>query len=192
MTSDRGIESARAHGPHDVRRDGRADRARRRSHRRRRDRERSRRQRRSLRRLRRGSDRRHSRQLVAASPRARRRPAGRRQLRSTTSTSKQFPVSGIDRIEVVEGGGSTLYGSGSIGGVINIITAPQPPRSTATLSTGSFGEQTYASQRRISRFKRTYAANDYSVENAPNRQNAQAGLTGCRPHATDIPSERWI
>ena len=37
---------------------------------------------------------------------------------------EQVPVSGIDRIEIVEGGGSTLYGSGSIGGVINIITAP--------------------------------------------------------------------
>ena len=53
---------------------------------------------------------------------------------------EQFPVSGIDRIEVVEGGGSTLYGSGSIGGVINIITAAQPERSTATISTGSFDE----------------------------------------------------
>ena len=35
---------------------------------------------------------------------------------------EQIPVAGVDRIEVVEGGGSTLYGSGSIGGVINIIT----------------------------------------------------------------------
>ena len=42
---------------------------------------------------------------------------------------EQIPVSGIDRIEVVEGGGSTLYGSGSIGGVINIITAPASARS---------------------------------------------------------------
>lgn len=89
----------------------------------------------------------------------------------------QLPVSGIDRIEIVEGGGSTLYGSGSIGGVINIITAAQPPSSTATLSTGSFNEQTYLFQTPYLTFQRTYATNDYSVVNAPNRQNAQAGLT---------------
>ncbi len=91
---------------------------------------------------------------------------------------EQFPVSGIDRIEVVEGGGSTLYGSGSIGGVINIITSLQPERSTATISTGSFDEQSYIFQTPYVSFQRTYATNDYSVENAPNRQNAQAGLTG--------------
>jgi vitamin B12 transporter len=90
---------------------------------------------------------------------------------------EQYSVGGIDRIEVVEGGGSTLYGSGSIGGVINIITAPQPARSTATLSTGSFNEQTYSFATPYLSFQRTYATNDYSVANAPNRQNAQAGLT---------------
>jgi vitamin B12 transporter len=86
-------------------------------------------------------------------------------------------TSGVDRIEVVEGGGSTLYGSASIGGVINIITAAQPPRSTAVASTGSFNQQTYAVTTPFVSFSRTYAANDYSVVGAPNRQNAQAGLT---------------
>jgi vitamin B12 transporter len=90
---------------------------------------------------------------------------------------EQFAVNGIDRIEVVEGGGSTLYGSGSIGGVINIITAPQPARSTATLATGSFNEQTYLFQTPYVTFQRTYATNDYSIVNGPNRQNAQAGMT---------------
>jgi vitamin B12 transporter len=90
---------------------------------------------------------------------------------------EQLPVAGIDRIEVVEGGGSTLYGSGSIGGVINIITAPQAARTAATLSDGSFDEQTYLFQTPYLSFQRTYAANDYAVENAPNRQNAQAGMS---------------
>jgi vitamin B12 transporter len=95
---------------------------------------------------------------------------------------EQIPVTGVDRIEIVEGGGSTLYGSGSIGGVINIITAANVQRSGATLSTGSFGEQTYAFTTPFFSFARTYAANDYSVANAPNRQNAQAGLTGANAH----------
>ncbi len=91
---------------------------------------------------------------------------------------EQIPVSGVDRIEIVEGGGSTLYGSGSIGGVINIITASQPAHSSATLSTGSFDEQSLQFTTPYVSFQRTYATNDYSVENAPNRGNAQAGLTG--------------
>ncbi len=90
---------------------------------------------------------------------------------------EQYAVSGIDRIEVVEGGGSTLYGSGSIGGMINIITAQQTSRSSATLATGSFDERTYLFQTPFLTFQRTYATNDYSVVNAPNRQNSQAGLT---------------
>ena len=90
---------------------------------------------------------------------------------------EEVSTSGIDRIEVVEGGGSTLYGSGSIGGVINIITAAQPSRSAALASAGSFDQQTYAFTTPYVSFSRTYARNDYSVIGGPNRQNAQAGLT---------------
>ena len=35
---------------------------------------------------------------------------------------EQIPTNMIDRIEVVRGGGSSLYGSSSIGGVVNVIT----------------------------------------------------------------------
>lgn len=42
---------------------------------------------------------------------------------SMTSTPiNTIPVSAIERIEVIPGGGSVLYGSGTAGGVINIIT----------------------------------------------------------------------
>lgn len=39
---------------------------------------------------------------------------------------EQFPTNWIDRIEVIRGGGSAIYGSGAIGGVINII--PKTPK----------------------------------------------------------------
>ena len=78
---------------------------------------------------------------------------------------EQVPVTDVDRIEVVEGGGSTLYGSGSIGGVINIITSSAAP-SRATLSTGSFGEQTYQLQTPYFSFQRTYATNNYEIGRA--------------------------
>jgi vitamin B12 transporter len=90
---------------------------------------------------------------------------------------EQYSATGVDRIEIVEGGGSTLYGSGSIGGVINIITAAQPQQSTATVSAGSFDEQNYLLSTPYLTFARTYATNDYPVVNGPDRQNAQAGLT---------------
>jgi vitamin B12 transporter len=90
---------------------------------------------------------------------------------------EQLPVTGVDRIEVVEGGGSTLYGAGSIGGVINIITSMQQTPNTATVATGSYGEQTYQFHTPYFSFQRTYATNNYAVTGAPNRQNAQAGLT---------------
>ena len=35
---------------------------------------------------------------------------------------EQIPINMIDRIEVVKGGGSSLYGSSTIGGVVNVIT----------------------------------------------------------------------
>jgi vitamin B12 transporter len=90
-----------------------------------------------------------------------------------------MPVAGIDRIEVVEGGGSTLYGSGSIGGVINIIST-QPQRTAAVLATGSFGEQTYQFQSPYISFQRTYATNGFGLPNGTTRANANAGLTSLR------------
>ena len=53
---------------------------------------------------------------------------------------EQFPVGMIERVEVIRGGSSALYGSSAIGGVINIITK-EPVRNSFTLSnnTGIFG-----------------------------------------------------
>ena len=46
---------------------------------------------------------------------------------------EQLPAQMIERIEVVKGGGSALYGSSAIGGVVNIITK-EPKRSSADIS----------------------------------------------------------
>jgi outer membrane receptor protein involved in Fe transport len=89
---------------------------------------------------------------------------------------EQYGVAGIDRIEVVEGGGSTLYGSGSIGGVINIITNGHAPTS-ATVATGSFDEQTYQLTTPFFSFQRTYAGNAFPLPDGTTRTNADAGLT---------------
>ena len=54
---------------------------------------------------------------------------------------EQLPVSMIERVEVVRGGGSALFGSNAIGGVVNIITK-EPLRNSLTLSnsTNIFGD----------------------------------------------------
>ncbi len=41
---------------------------------------------------------------------------------STAWISRQFPLSNIDRIEVVYGPASTMYGANAFAGVINVIT----------------------------------------------------------------------
>ena len=53
---------------------------------------------------------------------------------------EQIPTRMIERIEVVKGGGSALYGPGSVGGVVNIIPR-EPPRRGGTfeLRSDTFG-----------------------------------------------------
>lgn len=55
----------------------------------------------------------------------------------------QIPVSMIDRIEVVRGPGSALYGSDAMAGVINIITrkVPSAPSGTAGMAYGRYAVQ---------------------------------------------------
>lgn len=61
---------------------------------------------------------------------------------ATTGTTylAQLSTVGVDRIEVVESGSSTLYGANAAGGVINIIT--RVPRGTSVeASAGSFADR---------------------------------------------------
>lgn len=51
----------------------------------------------------------------------------------------QIPVDQIERIEIMHGGGSVLYGDGAVGGVINIITRIPASGGELGLNGGSFG-----------------------------------------------------
>ena len=88
---------------------------------------------------------------------------------------------GVDRIEVVEGGGSTLYGSQSIGGVINIITS-NSAKYGGYADVGSFNSSSFGLDTPYLSFERTYSANDYLIPNGTTRQNADGSLTAGSLH----------
>jgi vitamin B12 transporter len=81
---------------------------------------------------------------------------------STMSTA------GVNRIEIVEGGGSTLYGTGAIGGIINVITTAQNTTPAASLELGSFGDRTFSASGKGFSFERIVAQNAYSLPSSLN------------------------
>ena len=60
-----------------------------------------------------------------------------------------MPLSAIDRIEVIKGPGSALYGEYALNGVINIVTVRETEGGAAHISGGSFNTQSAAVTQRI-------------------------------------------
>ena len=69
-----------------------------------------------------------------------------------------LPTSGVDRIEILRGPSSALYGGGGMGGVINIMTQTPEPGAHGSLKTvfGNFGYQKYEGMA-------SYGAQKYSL-----------------------------
>ncbi|MGL5514986.1 MAG: TonB-dependent receptor plug domain-containing protein, partial [Sporomusa sp.] len=65
--------------------------------------------------------------------------------RQTNDLNSLPSLDSIERIEVVRGAASSLYGSDAVGGVINIITrSGKEFRTSVTLETGSWGQRKYS------------------------------------------------
>ncbi len=65
--------------------------------------------------------------------------------RANVDISSIISLNNIERIEIVKGGASALYGSDAVGGVINIITRKgSEAKTTLDLSAGSWGERNYS------------------------------------------------
>lgn len=85
-------------------------------------------------------------------------------------------TSGVQRIEVVEGGGSTLYGQGSMGGIINVIT--QASRATqADVRFGSFGDRAVRIATHGFSYERVVANNGYGLPDGSVRENSDDEAT---------------
>ena len=93
------------------------------------------------------------------------RPAGAEAIEFTSGMLGSMPTAGVQRIEVVEGGGATLYGTGALGGVINIITdgasadLRRVPR--VSLDADSLGGRGFSFENGMFSFERRYEANRY-------------------------------
>jgi outer membrane cobalamin receptor len=72
-------------------------------------------------------------------------------------------TAGVERIEIVEGGGSTLYGTGAIGGIVNIITSAAPPAPSAILRYGTFDDRELQLDAAGFSLERIVANNSYAL-----------------------------
>lgn len=73
-----------------------------------------------------------------------------------------FSTAGVERIEVVEGGGSTLFGAGALGGIINVITQPAA-RPAAQVRWGSFADRQFQAAAAGFSVERIVSENDYPL-----------------------------
>src|SRR5581483_4280633 len=79
-----------------------------------------------------------------------------------------MPVTGVERIELVEGGGSTLYGTGAIGGIINVITDRKAAQG-ATVRAGSFSDSSYELRSANVQVSRIVAGNAFPLPDGSKR-----------------------
>ncbi|MDQ2872265.1 MAG: TonB-dependent receptor plug domain-containing protein, partial [Candidatus Eremiobacteraeota bacterium] len=93
-------------------------------------------------------------------------------------------TAGVRRIEVVEGGGSTLYGSGAIGGIINVITDAQHAPPHATIRYGTFDDREISIESHGITFERIVADNAFGLPptagNPATRDNGDDETTSFR------------
>ena len=78
---------------------------------------------------------------------------------------ESIPIESIDRIEILNGGGSVQYGDKAVGGVINIITRSDAEQSkSVTVKAGSFGtvitSGNYSSQIQNTKFNIDFSASN--------------------------------
>ncbi|EGO61933.1 TonB-dependent receptor plug domain-containing protein [Acetonema longum] len=73
-----------------------------------------------------------------------------------------IPVENIERVEIVRGGGSVLYGSEATGGVINIITKKQRENYFKT-GWGNYGQQEYTVGLQADRLGLSYQYSDWGT-----------------------------
>jgi vitamin B12 transporter len=93
-----------------------------------------------------------------------------------------MPTTGVDRIELVEGGGSTLYGTGAIGGIINVIT-DRKSADGVTARTGSLGDSSFELRSPNIQFSRIVARNDFELSDGSIRPDSDYQVSALHANA---------
>jgi iron complex outermembrane receptor protein len=103
-----------------------------------------------------------------------------------------IPLESIERIEIVRGSGSVLYGGGATGGTINIITkAPRRGASSASAgsSAGTYGTREFrggitrtGEQIGLTLYANDYASDNYRFHNRIEQQNVEGDLRWFGPN----------
>ena len=104
----------------------------------------------------------------------------------TTIGWTAIPLDGIERIEILRGSGSVLYGGGATGGTINIITRTPPPGASAAAiggSVGTYGTNEVRAGASIAGqsigfnvFANDYASDNYRANNRVEQKNASSSV----------------
>ena len=99
----------------------------------------------------------------------------------TTIGWTAIPLDSIERIEILRGSGSVLYGGGATGGTINVITKTPPPGATAATIGGSVGTYGTGEVRAgasiagqnigFNAFANDYASDNYRANNRVEQKN---------------------
>lgn len=96
---------------------------------------------------------------------------------------EKIPVSNVERIEIIRGGGSVLYGSEALGGTVNIITKKSAPNSFH-YDMGNYGQYNTGTHLQAGKFGITYdqrrwgKVNDLSINTWANRFNITDTVMG--------------
>ena len=104
----------------------------------------------------------------------------------TTIGWTAIPLDSVERIEILRGSGSVLYGGGATGGTINIITKIPPPGATSATVGGSVG--TYGTREiraggnvagqniGFNVFANDYASDNYRANNRVEQKNLSSSV----------------
>ncbi|MFZ1947872.1 MAG: TonB-dependent receptor [bacterium] len=102
-----------------------------------------------------------------------------------------LPRSGAARVEAMKGGASSVYGSGAIGGVVNVVSAeaaPEVPSTEVDFWNGSFGSRSVgvAFRRALAEGLGVLAAYDYTRSDGWVAHSASKGEKLCGKLAKDL------